>query len=89
MSGYAIALKVYGHAAGESWHRRRCHSDDSLQFAVAEYAIVEGNVLKHRVLAGRKCRGTWHRFCLTSTLSGQGESRITGAVIIENHVGVN
>lgn len=26
------------------------------------------------------------RFCSTSTLSYKGESRITGAVIIENHV---
>ncbi|STM07641.1 putative transferase [Escherichia coli] len=34
----------------------------------------------------RKCRGTWRTDLLDEHVVIQGESRITGAVIIENHV---
>ncbi|EFB9651045.1 hypothetical protein E5G93_00160 [Escherichia coli] len=54
---------------------------------VAEYAIVEGNcVLKHHVLIGGNAVVRGGPILLDEHVVIQGESRITGAVIIENHV---
>lgn len=54
---------------------------------VAEYAIVEGNcVLKHHVLIGGNAVVCGGPILLDEHVVIQGESRITGAVIIENHV---
>ncbi len=54
---------------------------------VAEYAIVEGNcVLKHHVLIGGNAVVRGGPILLDEHVVMQGESRISGAVIIENHV---
>ncbi len=52
-SGYAIALKVYGHAQVKSGIEEDAIPTIHYSSQVAEYAIVEGNcVLKHHVLIG-------------------------------------
>ena len=65
--------KVYGHA--------------QVKAGIEEDAIVEGNcVLKHHVLVGGNAVVRGGPILLDEHVVIQGESRITGAVIIENHV---
>ncbi len=85
-SGYAIALKstVAQVKAGiEEDAIPTIHYSSQ----VAEYAIVEGNcVLKHHVLIGGNAVVRGGPILLDEHVVIQGESRISGAVIIENHV---
>ncbi|EMJ9355957.1 hypothetical protein V8F77_003254 [Escherichia coli] len=73
--------KVYGHA------QVKAGIEEDASSQVAEYAIVEGNcVLKHHVLIGGNAVVRGGPILLDEHVVIQGESRITGAVIIEKHV---
>ena len=79
--------KVYGHAQVKSGIEEDAIPTIHYSSQVAEYAIVEGNcVLKHHVLIGGNAVVCGGPILLDEDVVIQGESRITGAVIIENHV---
>lgn len=85
-SGYAIALKS---TVTRRWHGIEEDAIPTIHYSsqVAEYAIVEGNcVLKHHVLIGGNAVVRGGPILLDEHVVIQGESRISGAVIIENHV---
>ncbi|EMR7961847.1 hypothetical protein WKC41_004103 [Escherichia coli] len=79
--------KVYGHAQVKAGIEEDAIPTIHYSSQVAEYAIVEGNcVLKHHVLVGGNAVVRGGPILLDEHVVIQGESRITGAVIIENHV---
>lgn len=79
--------KVYGHAQVKAGIEEDAIPTIHYRSQVAEYAIVEGNcVLKHHVLVGGNAVVRGGPILLDEHVVIQGESRITGAVIIENHV---
>ncbi|HDJ9339362.1 hypothetical protein C6A76_12390 [Escherichia coli] len=79
--------KVYGHAQVKAGIEEDAIPTIHHSSQVAEYAIVEGNcVLKHHVLIGGNAVVRGGPILLDEHVVIQGESRITGAVIIENHV---
>lgn len=79
--------KVYGHAQVKAGIEEDAIPTIHYSSPVAEYAIVEGNcVLKHHVLVGGNAVVRGGPILLDEHVVIQGESRITGAVIIENHV---
>ncbi|EEC9246259.1 hypothetical protein EB523_RS01335 [Escherichia coli] len=79
--------KVYGHAQVKAGIEEDAIPTIHYSSQVAEYAIVEGNgVLKHHVLIGGNAVVRGGPILLDEHVVIQGESRITGAVIIENHV---
>ncbi|EMC8334928.1 YdcK family protein, partial [Escherichia coli] len=79
--------KVYGHAQVKAGIEEDAIPTIHYSSQVAEYAIVEGNcVLKHHVLIGGNAVVCGGPILLDEHVVIQGESRITGAVIIENHV---
>ncbi|EHB7617721.1 LbetaH domain-containing protein [Escherichia coli] len=79
--------KVYGHAQVKAGIEEDAIPTIHYSSRVAEYAIVEGNcVLKHHVLIGGNAVVRGGPILLDEHVVIQGESRITGAVIIENHV---
>ncbi|EEV6059624.1 LbetaH domain-containing protein [Escherichia coli] len=79
--------KVYGHAQVKAGIEEDAIPTIHYSSHVAEYAIVEGNcVLKHHVLIGGNAVVRGGPILLDEHVVIQGESRITGAVIIENHV---
>ena len=79
--------KVYGHAQVKAGIEEDAIPTIHYRSQVAEYAIVEGNcVLKHHVLIGGNAVVRGGPILLDEHVVIQGESRITGAVIIENHV---
>ncbi|EJH4027847.1 hypothetical protein NDY15_002653 [Escherichia coli] len=79
--------KVYGHAQVKAGIEEDAIPTIHYGSQVAEYAIVEGNcVLKHHVLIGGNAVVRGGPILLDEHVVIQGESRISGAVIIENHV---
>ncbi|EOQ0214752.1 YdcK family protein [Escherichia coli] len=79
--------KVYGHAQVKAGIEEDAIPTIHYSSQVAEYAIVESNcVLKHHVLIGGNAVVRGGPILLDEHVVIQGESRITGAVIIENHV---
>lgn len=79
--------KVYGHAQVKAGIEEDAIPTIHYSSQVAEYAIVEGHcVLKHHVLIGGNAVVRGGPILLDEHVVIQGESRITGAVIIENHV---
>ncbi|HHR0146492.1 TPA: YdcK family protein [Escherichia coli] len=79
--------KVYGHAQVKAGIEEDAIPTIHYSSQVAEYAIVEGIcVLKHHVLVGGNAVVRGGPILLDEHVVIQGESRITGAVIIENHV---
>ena len=79
--------KVYGHAQVKAGIEEDAIPTIHYSSQVVEYAIVEGNcVLKHHVLIGGNAVVRGGPILLDEHVVIQGESRITGAVIIENHV---
>ena len=79
--------KVYGHAQVKAGIEEDAIPTIHYSSQVAEYAIVEGYcVLKHHVLIGGNAVVCGGPILLDEHVVIQGESRITGAVIIENHV---
>ncbi len=79
--------KVYGHAQVKAGIEEDAIPTIHYSSQVAEDAIVEGNcVLKHHVLIGGNAVVRGGPILLDEHVVIQGESRITGAVIIENHV---
>ncbi|EPE0406203.1 TPA: hypothetical protein KBP01_003991 [Escherichia coli] len=79
--------KVYGHAQVKAGIEEDAIPTIHYSSQVAECAIVEGNcVLKHHVLIGGNAVVRGGPILLDEHVVIQGESRITGAVIIENHV---
>ncbi|HFE3164614.1 TPA: YdcK family protein [Escherichia coli] len=79
--------KVYGHAQVKAGIEEDAIPTIHYSSQVAEYAIVEGNcALKHHVLIGGNAVVRGGPILLDEHVVIQGESRITGAVIIENHV---
>ncbi|HFI7924380.1 TPA: YdcK family protein [Escherichia coli] len=79
--------KVYGHAQVKAGIEEDAIPTIHYSSQVAEYAIVEGNcALKHHVLVGGNAVVRGGPILLDEHVVIQGESRITGAVIIENHV---
>ncbi|EPB0187210.1 YdcK family protein [Escherichia coli] len=79
--------KVYGHAQVKAGIEEDAIPTIHYSSQVTEYAIVEGNcVLKHHVLIGGNAVVRGGPILLDEHVVIQGESRITGAVIIENHV---
>lgn len=79
--------KVYGHAQVKAGIEEDAVPTIHYSSQVAEYAIVEDNcVLKHHVLIGGNAVVRGGPILLDEYVVIQGESRITGAVIIENHV---
>lgn len=79
--------KVYGHAQVKTGIEEDAIPTIHYSSQVAEYAIVESNcVLKHHVLIGGNAVVCGGPILLDEHVVIQGESRITGAVIIENHV---
>lgn len=79
--------KVYGHAQVKAGIEEDAIPTIHYISQVAEYAIVEGNcVLKHHVLIGGNAVVRGGPILLDEHVVIQGESRISGAVIIENHV---
>lgn len=79
--------KVYGHAQVKAGIEEDAIPTIHYSSQVAEYAIVEDNcVLKHHVLIGGNAVVRGGPILLDEHVVIQGESRITGAVIIENHV---
>lgn len=79
--------KVYGHAQVKAGIEEDAIPTIHYSSQVAEYAIVEDNcVLKHHVLIGGNAVVRGGPILLDEQVVIQGESRITGAVIIENHV---
>ncbi|MFV2371695.1 YdcK family protein [Escherichia coli] len=79
--------KVYGHAQVKAGIEEDAIPTIHYSSQEAEYAIVEGNcVLKHHVLIGGNAVVRGGPILLDEHVVIQGESRITGAVIIENHV---
>lgn len=79
--------KVYGHAQVKAGIEEDAIPTIHYSSQVAEYAIVECNcVLKHHVLIGGNAVVRGGPILLDEHVVIQGESRITGAVIIENHV---
>ncbi|EFH4017221.1 hypothetical protein F9354_04735 [Escherichia coli] len=79
--------KVYGHAQVKAGIEEDAIPTIHYSSQVAEYAIVEGYcVLKHHVLIGGNAVVRGGPILLDEHVVIQGESRITGAVIIENHV---
>ncbi|HFI4605472.1 hypothetical protein GKF59_18965 [Escherichia coli] len=79
--------KVYGHAQVKAGIEEDAIPTIHYSSQVAECAIVEGNcVLKHHVLVGGNAVVRGGPILLDEHVVIQGESRITGAVIIENHV---
>lgn len=79
--------KVYGHAQVKAGIEEDAIPTIHYSSQVAEDAIVEGNcVLKHHVLVGGNAVVRGGPILLDEHVVIQGESRITGAVIIENHV---
>ncbi|EFE2822455.1 hypothetical protein ACN02_003124 [Escherichia coli] len=79
--------KVYGHAQVKAGIEEDAIPTIHYSSQVAEYAIVEGDcVLKHHVLIGGNAVVRGGPILLDEHVVIQGESRITGAVIIENHV---
>lgn len=79
--------KVYGHAQVKAGIEEDAIPTIHYSSQAAEYAIVEGNcVLKHHVLVGGNAVVRGGPILLDEHVVIQGESRITGAVIIENHV---
>ncbi|EFC4311935.1 TPA: LbetaH domain-containing protein [Escherichia coli] len=79
--------KVYGHAQVKAGIEEDAIPTIHYSSQVAEYAIVEDNcVLKHHVLVGGNAVVRGGPILLDEHVVIQGESRITGAVIIENHV---
>ena len=79
--------KVYGHAQVKAGIEEDAIPTIHYSSQVAEYAIAEGNcVLKHHVLIGGNAVVRGGPVLLDEHVILQGESRITGAVIIENHV---
>lgn len=79
--------KVYGHAQVKAGIEEDAIPTIHYSSQVAEYAIVESNcVLKHHVLVGGNAVVRGGPILLDEHVVIQGESRITGAVIIENHV---
>ncbi|HFP2048480.1 TPA: YdcK family protein [Escherichia coli] len=79
--------KVYGHAQVKAGIEEDAIPTIHYSSQVAEYATVEGNcVLKHHVLIGGNAVVRGGPILLDEHVVIQGESRITGAVIIENHV---
>lgn len=79
--------KVYGHAQVKAGIEEDAIPTIHYSSQVAEYANVEGNcVLKHHVLIGGNAVVRGGPILLDEHVVIQGESRITGAVIIENHV---
>lgn len=79
--------KVYGHAQVKAGIEEDAIPTIHYSSQVAEYAIEEGNcVLKHHVLIGGNAVVRGGPILLDEHVVIQGESRITGAVIIENHV---
>ena len=79
--------KVYGHAQVKAGIEEDAIPTIHYSSQVAEYAIVEGNwVLKHHVMVGGNAVVRGGPILLDEHVVIQGESRITGAVIIENHV---
>ncbi|HEL3921308.1 TPA: hypothetical protein ACM3LS_003949 [Escherichia coli] len=79
--------KVHGHAQVKAGIEEDAIPTIHYSSQVAEYAIVEGNcVLKHHVLIGGNAVVRGGPILLDEHVVIQGESRITGAVIIENHV---
>ncbi|EEZ3693549.1 LbetaH domain-containing protein [Escherichia coli] len=79
--------KVYGHAQVKAGIEEDAIPTIHYSSQVAEYAIVEDNcVLKHHVLIGGNAVVRGGPILLDEYVVIQGESRITGAVIIENHV---
>ena len=79
--------KVYGHAQVKAGIEEDAIPTIHYSSQVAEYAIVERNcVLKHHVLIGGNAVVRGGPILLDEHVVIQGESRISGAVIIENHV---
>ncbi|HCO4788443.1 TPA: hypothetical protein N8W90_003096 [Escherichia coli] len=79
--------KVYGHAQVKAGIEEDAIPTIHYSSQVAEYAIVEDNcVLKHHVLIGGNAVVRGGPILLDEYVVIQGESRITGAVIIENHL---
>ncbi|MDM4926237.1 YdcK family protein [Escherichia coli] len=79
--------KVYGHAQVKAGIEEDAIPTIHYSSQVVEYAIVEGNcVLKHHVLIGGNAVVRGGPILLDEHVVIQGESRISGAVIIENHV---
>ncbi|MBY7217668.1 YdcK family protein [Escherichia marmotae] len=79
--------KVYGHARVIAGTEEDAIPTIHYSSQVAEYAIVEGNcVLKHHVLIGGNAVVRGGPVLLDEHVIIQGESRIAGAVMIENHV---
>ncbi|HHL9208390.1 TPA: YdcK family protein [Escherichia coli] len=79
--------KVYGHAQVKAGIEEDAIPTIHYSSQVAEYAIVEDNcVLKHHVLIGGNAVVRGGPILLDEHVVIQGESRISGAVIIENHV---
>ncbi|EFN4099545.1 TPA: YdcK family protein [Escherichia coli] len=79
--------KVYGHAQVKAGIEEDAIPTIHYSSQVTEYAIVEGNcVLKHHVLIGGNAVVRGGPILLDEHVVIQGESRISGAVIIENHV---
>ncbi|HAI1521599.1 TPA: hypothetical protein HIT99_004130 [Escherichia coli] len=79
--------KVYGHAQVKAGIEEDAIPTIHYSSQVAEYAIVEDNcVLKYHVLVGGNAVVRGGPILLDEHVVIQGESRITGAVIIENHV---
>ncbi len=79
--------KVYGHAQVKAGIEEDAIPTIHYSSQVAEYAIVEGHcVLKHHVLIGGNAVVRGGPILLDEHVVIQGESRISGAVIIENHV---
>ncbi|END9271770.1 hypothetical protein ABMJ38_001645 [Escherichia coli] len=79
--------KVYGHAQVKAGIEEDAIPTIHYSSQVAEYAIVEGScVLKHHVLIGGNAVVRGGPILLDEHVVIQGESRITGAVIIEKHV---
>lgn len=79
--------KVYGHAQVKAGIEEDAIPTIHYSSQVAEYATVEGNcVLKHHVLIGGNAVVRGGPILLDEHVVIQGKSRITGAVIIENHV---
>ncbi|MEC9493927.1 MULTISPECIES: YdcK family protein [Escherichia] len=79
--------KVYGHARVIAGTEEDAIPTLHYSSQVAEYASVEGNcVLKHHVLVGGHALVRGGPVLLDNHVTIQGNSRITGAVMIENHV---
>lgn len=81
--------KVYGHARVIAGFEEDAIPTLRYSSQVAEQATVEGNcVLKHHVMVGGKARLCGGPILLDDHVLIEGDARINGEVVIENHVDI-